>query len=75
MARISQREACRLKRRVVELERALQENVSLRDYFAGQALAGGVIEFYRSECVWDDYDDFAQTCFSMADAMCKRREK
>lgn len=47
--------------------------MSLRDYFAAQALAGGLAEFYRSGEAWDGYDDFARSCYTMADAMLRAR--
>ena len=48
--------------------------MSLRDYFAGQALAGGIQEFFTAGETWGGHEDFARTCFNMADAMLKARE-
>ena len=48
--------------------------MSLRDWFAGQALASGWHEFLTSGDAWDGYDDFADSCYTMADAMLKARE-
>jgi hypothetical protein len=49
--------------------------MSLRDWFAGQALAGGVNEFFTAGDAWGDYDDFARTIYGIADAMLRAREK
>lgn len=46
---------------------------SLRDYFAAQALAGGINEFFTAGDAWASYDDFAESCYRMADAMLKAR--
>lgn len=48
-----------------------------RDEFARAALVGG----YRSFCqdttrdVWETYEDFAESCFNMADAMMRERKR
>lgn len=44
--------------------------MSLRDYFAGQALAG--MCFRES---WFSYEDVAASAYRMADTMLKEREK
>lgn len=49
--------------------------MSLRDYFAGQALVGGVKEFFAAGDCWDDYNDFAKTLYGIADAMLAERAK
>lgn len=49
--------------------------MTLRDYFAAQALAGGFREFLTTGDSWDDYDDFAKSCYAMADAMLKARRQ
>ena len=48
--------------------------MSLRDWFAGKALAAGWQEFLASGDAWDGYGDFADSCYTMADAMLKARE-
>lgn len=48
----------------------LTGGMTLRDYFAGQALAG------VSEAIsFDDADELAHYCYTMADAMLKERAK
>lgn len=58
------------------IERDRSHGLSVRDYFAAKALAGGMRAFHldRTSEVWDDYDDFAQSCYRMADAMLKARK-
>lgn len=48
------------------------DNFTLRDYFAGQALAGmgGYLMQNR-----DDLDSIAKTCYNIADAMLEQRKK
>lgn len=47
-----------------------QRGMSLRDYFAAQALAAGFREYLTTGSEeWMNYDDFADTCYAMADAM------
>ena len=48
--------------------------MSLRDWFAGQALVSGWREFLTDGDAWDSYEDFAASCYLMADAMLKARE-
>lgn len=45
-------------------------NFKLRDYFAGQALAG-----LGSCYVHNSVSDIAKTCYAVADAMLKEREQ
>ena len=49
--------------------------MTLRDYFAAKALAGGIREFFSAGDAWDGYEDFAESCYHMADAMLKARER
>lgn len=57
----------------------LEAEVALgrRDTFAQAALIGG----FRSFCAdttreaWQDYDDFAESCYRMAEAMLRERDK
>lgn len=53
------------------------KGMSLRDWFAGQALAGGALEFFQGNGggAWKDYNEFAASCYGMADAMLAEREK
>lgn len=44
--------------------------MSLRDWFAGQALSG-MMETNMCGAVWDDY---AQDAYAMADAMLRKRQ-
>jgi hypothetical protein len=50
----------------------------LRDYFAAQALAAALREFYGDVRdggeVWTDHDDMAQHVYNIADAMMRARE-
>jgi len=46
------------------------QGISLRDYFAGQALSG---QLSRSECFGWDFEDFAKEAYKHADAMLKAR--
>jgi hypothetical protein len=48
--------------------------MTLRDYFAAEAMAGGIREFFAAGDAWDDYDDLASSCYLMADAMLKARK-
>ena len=54
-----------------------QSGMTLRDYFAAKALEGGMRAFLldRTREVWDDYDDFAESCYRAAGAMLKARDK
>lgn len=45
--------------------------MSLRDWFAGQALAGCMADYN----IGDTFQDVARTCYEIADAMLKEREK
>ena len=51
------------------------EGMSLRDYFAGQALTG--LARSHAEGTVDDYqpEHVAQDCYRLADAMLKERER
>jgi len=49
--------------------------MSLRDYFAGQALANGWRQMFESEEGEFLYGDIARSCYEMADAMLKAREQ
>jgi hypothetical protein len=51
------------------------DGMSLRDYFAAQALVGGFKEFLSGGDAWDDYKDFASSCYGIADAMLAERCK
>lgn len=48
------------------------EGLSLRDYFAGQALVG-LKDLVRDDCGWNP-DDYAKDAFSLADAMIAARK-
>lgn len=50
------------------------DGMSLRDHFAGQALMGGINEFFSAGDTWSGYGDFAASCYAMADAMLRARE-
>lgn len=52
-----------------------ENGLTIRDYFAAQALAGGVAEFFRAGDAWEDYDDFAASCYTMADALMAERDQ
>jgi hypothetical protein len=52
-----------------------ENGMSLRDYYAGQALAGFVMEFFRNSAAWTGYGDFAESCYHLADAMLAERSK
>lgn len=47
--------------------------VSLRDFFAAEALSALVDAFMSSESVWKDYNDLAESAFAIADAMVTQR--
>jgi hypothetical protein len=50
------------------------EGMSLRDYFAGQALAGMLGDSNRDSMYIDaTYDDYAKDAYGFADAMIKAR--
>ena len=46
-----------------------QESLSVRDYFAGQALAGGAVDWSKNK------GDVASACYHAADTMIKERDK
>lgn len=48
--------------------------MTLRDYFAGQALGAMVACFLQSGDAWNGYDDLSQSVYRVADAMLKARE-
>jgi hypothetical protein len=52
-----------------------QRGMSLRDYFASQALEGGLGEYFTAGDAWTDYTDFAESCYRIADAMLKARAR
>ena len=47
------------------------EGMDLRDYFAARALQGFIKEEFRQPT----YEQVAQACYELADAMMKEREK
>lgn len=49
--------------------------MTLRDWFAACAMEGGISEFYRAGDTWSDWDDFAASCYNVADAMLRERKK
>ena len=59
----------------------VSEGMSLRDWFAGQALAGiGASDLERS-CIWQRFSDevpspdgISELCYMMADAMLKEKD-
>jgi hypothetical protein len=44
--------------------------MTLRDYFAGQALRG----FFHNKFLTPTYESVAESCYGLADAMLKARE-
>lgn len=52
-----------------------EDGMTLRDYFAAKALVGGIAEFFQGGHAWADYNEFAESCYGMADAMLKERAK
>ena len=48
--------------------------MSLRDWFAGQALAGAIQSYREGGCERTE-KDLAESCYSAADAMLAAREK
>lgn len=52
-------------------------NIELRDYFAGQALAGLLAKYgaWQIRCSHIDYDDILVEAYKYADAMMKARER
>lgn len=48
--------------------------MTLRDYFAAQALPSALAEFYTAGEAFSDFDDMAQHIYGMADAMIRARE-
>ena len=54
-----------------------QSGMTLRDYFAGQALAGELASQGSDTGEWPDNhaDDLAKRCYFLADAMLKEREQ
>ncbi len=49
--------------------------MTLRDYFAGQALAGHLSHPELPTLLSLDHENTAQLCYSLADAMLREREK
>lgn len=47
--------------------------MSLRDWFAGQALGVLVAEFMKIDSAWHDYDDVASSAYGIADALLRAR--
>jgi hypothetical protein len=47
-----------------------EQGMTLRDYFAGQALVGALINNF-----WDDAERMASRSYQLADAMLKERSK
>jgi len=54
---------------VVYPKGATHGGMSLRDYFAGQALAGGAVDWSKNK------GDVASACYHAADTMIKERDK
>jgi hypothetical protein len=48
----------------------ISEGMDLRDYFAGQALQGMMVDVYIP-----DFNHIAKTAYAMADAMMKQRKE
>ena len=58
-----------------------QEGMSLRDWFAGQALAGMGASDLEHSCIWQRFSDevpapdgISELCYMMADAMLKEKD-
>lgn len=52
-----------------------QEGMSLRDYFAAQAVLGGMTDYWNSDRFNDPtFKEIAETAYCVADAMLKARE-
>jgi hypothetical protein len=56
----------------ISLREELQENISLRDHFAGLAMQGLLASDINTK--WDE-NDIALIAYGQADAMMERREK
>lgn len=50
---------------------AVHDGMSLRDWFAGQSLAGCMADYN----IGDTFQDVARTCYEISDAMLKERER
>ncbi len=48
--------------------------ITVRDYFAGQAMQGAMHE-YLTGSAWEGYADFTESCYRVADAMLRERDK
>jgi len=54
-----------------------EAGMTLRDYFAAQALRGSVAQFNaddEKDPIWEHIGHFAEWCYVMADAMLKARQ-
>ncbi len=49
--------------------------MSLRDYFAAKALPTILAAFLHPDSAWDTYDDVAESCYKIADAILRERAK
>lgn len=63
------------KRLEVQHGGVLVPMMTLRDWFAGQALAGAMAAFFAEDSSWDDYDDMAESIHGVVDAMMRARAR
>lgn len=58
-----------------EPSNTLNLGMSMRDYFAGQALCGNIASFAGYEYKYPSFKQFAEDAYKQADAMLKERNK
>lgn len=53
------------------------EELTVLDFYVRGAIEGGMVEFFHDNLreVWRDYDDFAVSCFNVAEAMLRERQR
>jgi hypothetical protein len=51
------------------------DGLTIRDYFAGQALAGNLASFNGTTCKYPSFEQFAIDAYAQADAMLAERSK
>lgn len=54
-------------------DRPYWDGMTLRDYFAAQALSAAVHRYFSEGDAWDGYDDLAGSVWRIADAMLRAR--
>lgn len=52
-----------------------KDDRDIRDLYALAALVGGFNEYLTAGSAWSNYDEFAKSCFNMADVMMRERAK